>query len=286
VFTGGPPDGVPLVLHHGTPSCGMLYRGWVEACAERGVRLVGFSRPGYGRSDRLEGRTMRDVVPDVEALAAALGFDRFYVLGHSGGGAHALACAAVMPERVLAAATVAGAAPHDAEGLDWLAGQEEENVEEWQAALAGGETLQKLLEDWAAEMLGEADDVASDEPASEEGVESLGSLVSDADRASITPETAAFAAERRKHTLSSGIWGWFDDDIAETKPWGFEPSDIQVPVTVWHGGQDRFVPPAHGQWLVDAMPGARAQFRPNEGHFSLVDTKFHELVEDLLANTS
>ena len=279
-FTGGPPDGVPLVLHHGTPSCGMLYRGWVEACAERGVKLIGFSRPAYGRSDRLEGRTVSDVVPDVEALADALGFDRFYVLGHSGGGAHALACAARLPERVLAAATVAGAAPHDAEGLDWLAGQEDENVEEWNAALAGGETLRQLLEDWAAEMLSEAE-----EPAANEGVESLGSLVSDADRASITPETAAFAAARRKHTLSAGIWGWFDDDIAETKPWGFELGDMRVPVSVWHGGQDRFVPPAHGEWLVDAIPAATARFRPDEGHFSLMDTKFHELVEDLLANS-
>ena len=279
-FTGGPPDGVPLVLHHGTPSCGMLYRGWVEACAERGVKLIGFSRPAYGRSDRLEGRTVSDVVPDVEALADALGFDRFYVLGHSGGGAHALACAARLPERVLAAATVAGAAPHNAEGLDWLAGQEDENVEEWNAALAGGETLRQLLEDWAAEMLSEAE-----EPAANEGVESLGSLVSDADRASITPETAAFAAARRKHTLSAGIWGWFDDDIAETKPWGFELGDIRVPVSVWHGGQDRFVPPAHGEWLAEAIPSASPRFRPDEGHFSLMDTKFHELVGDLLANS-
>jgi pimeloyl-ACP methyl ester carboxylesterase len=279
VFVGGPAGGVPLVLHHGTPSCGMLYRGWVEACEERGVRLVGFSRPGYGRSERLEGRTVRDVVPDVEALAGELGLDRFYVLGHSGGGAHALACAALLPERVLGAATVAGAAPHGAEGLDWLEGQEEENVEEWHAALAGGDTLRRLLEEWAAEMLGEAD-----EPTSSEGAESLGSLVSDADRASITPQTAAFAAERRKHTLSNGIWGWFDDDIAETKPWGFEVAEIHVPVTVWHGGQDRFVPPAHGEWLAQAIPGARTQFRPDEGHFSLVDTKFHELVEDMLAS--
>jgi pimeloyl-ACP methyl ester carboxylesterase len=258
----------------------MLYRGWVDACAERGVRLVGYSRPGYGESDRREGRTMTDCVEDVAAVAEALGFDRFYVLGHSGGGPRALACAALLPDRVLAAATVAGPAPHYAPGLDWLAGQEEENVEEWHAALAGGETLRRLLEEWAAEMLDE-----SDEPAGSDGVESFESMVSDADRASITPATKAFAAERRGHTLSAGIWGWFDDDIAETLPWGFDLGEIEVPVTVWHGAQDRFVPPAHGEWLANAIRGARLELRPDEGHFSMVDAKFHELVDDLLANS-
>jgi pimeloyl-ACP methyl ester carboxylesterase len=280
-FVGGPADGVPLILCHGTPGCGMLYRGWVEACAERGVRLVGYSRPGYGRSSRQEGRTVSDCCADVECVADELGFDRFFVLGHSGGGAHALACAALLPERVLAAATVAGAAPHDAPGLDWLAGQEEENVREWNAALAGGDTLRVLLEEWAAEML----DESAEEPASSDAVDSFDSMVSDADRASITPETSAFAAERRKHALSTGIWGWFDDDIAETQPWGFDVSEISVPVTVWHGAQDRFVPPSHSEWLAGAIPGARTELRSDEGHFSIVETKFHELVEDLLANS-
>jgi pimeloyl-ACP methyl ester carboxylesterase len=279
-FVGGPADGVPLILCHGTPSCGMLYRGWVDAAAERGVRLIGYSRPGYGRSTRQEGRTVGDCCADVECVADELDLDRFLVLGHSGGGAHALACAALLPERVLAAATVAGAAPAYAAGLNWLAGQEEENVEEWKAALEGGRTLRVLLEAWAGEMLDESDDAASPD-----ALESFDSMVSDADRESITPETSAFAAERRKHSLSTGIWGWFDDDIAETKPWGFDVSQIEVPVSVWHGGQDRFVPPAHGEWLASAIPGARAQFRADEGHFSIVDTKFGDLVEDLLANS-
>jgi pimeloyl-ACP methyl ester carboxylesterase len=260
----------------------MLYRGWVDACAERGVRLVGYSRPGYGTSDRQEGRTVSDCVFDVEAVAGELGFDRFFVLGHSGGGQHALACAALLPERVLAAATVGAPAPHYAPGLDWLAGQDEENVEEWQAALVGGETLRNLLDDWAAEMLDDSEEPASSDDAE---ADAFDSMVSDADRASITPETKAFAAERRKHTLSGGIWGWFDDDIAETKPWGFDVGEIQVPVTVWHGAQDRFVPPAHGEWLATAIPGALAQFRTDEGHFSIVDSKFDELVDDLLANS-
>ena len=283
VFAGGHDGGVPLIWNHGTPSCGMLYRGWVEACASRGLRLVGYSRPGYGESDRHEGRSVADCARDVAAVADALAADRFYVAGHSGGGSHALACAALLGDRVLAAAVIAAAAPRDAGGLDWLAGQGEENVEEFEAALAGGETLRTLLEEWRAEMLGESSEAASEAPAAEDAAAALGSLVSDADRAAITPETSAFAAARREHALRPGIWGWFDDDLTETKPWGFELDQITCPVAVWHGGQDRFVPFAHGRWLAANIPGASARLLEGERHFSIVDLKFDRVVDNLVA---
>jgi pimeloyl-ACP methyl ester carboxylesterase len=279
VFVAGPAGGVPLILHHGTPSSGLLYRGWVDACAERGVRLVGYSRPGYGGSSRHPGRDVADCVGDVVAVGAVLASDRFYVAGHSGGGPHALACAALLGDRVLGAATIGAPAPWGAPGLDWLAGQGEENVEEFEAARAGGDTLRELLEAWRAEMLGESQLA---EPASEDPVAALGSLVSDADRAAITPETSAFAARRRRHALGDGIWGWYDDDLTETKPWGFDLTQIRVPVTVWHGGQDRFVPVAHGRWLATTIPGARARLLDDEGHFSIVDLRFARVVDDLL----
>jgi len=277
VFTAGPADGPAVLLLHGTPSCGMLFDGWVEACAARGVRLVGYSRPGYGASTRHAGRSVADCAADVTVVATALGLRDLCLVGHSGGGSHALACAALLPDRVRAAAVIAGAAPRDAEGLDWLAGQGEENVQEWRAALAGGERLRALLERWREEMLDGSDDDAG------EGTESLGSLVSDADRASITPETAAFAAVRRRHALAPGIWGWYDDDLTETKHWGFELRSICVPVAVWHGGQDGFVPYAHGEWLAANVPGAVPRLDPAEGHFSIVDRRFGDVVGDLLA---
>ena len=280
VFAAAPVGGDALILLHGTPSCGMLYRGWIDACAARGVRLVGYSRPGYGRSTRQEGRSVADCAGDVATVADALGAARFYVAGHSGGGAHALACAALLPDRVIAAATIAGAAPRDADGLDWLAGQGEENVEEFQAALEGGDRLRALLEQWRDEMLGDAQAPAGGE---DDPTAALGSLVSDADRAAITPETSAFATRRRRHALAPGIWGWFDDDITETRPWGFELADIRVPTTVWHGGQDRFVPFAQGQWLAANVPGATARLIREEGHFSIIDMRFDRVVDDLLA---
>ncbi len=280
VFAAAPASGTPLLLCHGTPSSGMLYRGWSEICSARGIRLVGYSRPGYGASTRHPGRSVADCVQDVSAIATALGAERFYVVGHSGGGAHALACAALLPERVLATAVIAGAAPRNAHGLDWFAGQLPENVHEFEAALLGGETLRVLLEDWRSEMLGGSGEPGNESDDAAAGVESF---ISAADRAASTPETSAFAAARRDHALQPGIWGWYDDDLTETKPWGFDPTEIGSPVAVWHGGQDLFVPFAHGRWLADNIPGARAHLLPEEGHFSIVELRWHEVVDDLMS---
>jgi pimeloyl-ACP methyl ester carboxylesterase len=275
-----PGPGVPLILCHGTPGCGMLADDWSAACAARGLRLVGYSRPGYGESTRFPGRSVADAVADVEAVASALGAERFYVLGHSGGGSHALACAALLPRRVIATAVIAAAAPRSAAGLDWFAGQLEENIAEFRAAEAGGEALRVLLEEWRTEMLAGPDDGEADPTAA------LASFISAADRASITPASAAFAASRQRHALAPGIWGWYDDDLTETRCWGFEPASIAGPVAVWHGGQDLFVPQGHGRWLASTIPGARVHLLVDEGHFSLFGQRFGLVLDDLVSLAS
>lgn len=278
VFSAGPPDGVAVLMNHGTPGCGMLFSGWVEEAASRGLRLVGYSRPGYGESYRYEGRVVADCAWDVAAVADAARADRFYVTGHSGGGSHALACAALLPERVIAVATIAAAAPHDAPGLDWLAGQHAVNLEEYEAALAGGETLRSLLEGVRADLLDESEDSASSSEDEDEQ-----SFFSAADEASITETSSAFARERRRHALALGVWGWFDDDIAEVRPWGFEVDSIAVPVAIWHGGEDRLVPFAHGEWLAANVPGASPRLLPSEGHISIVESCFGEVLYHLVS---
>jgi pimeloyl-ACP methyl ester carboxylesterase len=278
IFAAGDPDAVPVVMNHGTPGCGMLFSGWVEEAASRGLRLVGYSRPGYGESDRREGRVVAYCASDVAAAADAVGADRFYVAGHSGGGSHALACAALLPERVIAVATVAAPVPQDAPGLDWLAGQHPVNVEEYEASLAGGETLRSLLEGVRADLLGELDEGSG--PEDDDDGESFFSA---ADEASITEAGSAFARERRRHALAPGIWGWFDDNIAEVTPWGFDLDSIAVPVAIWHGGEDRLVPFAHGEWLAAHVPGASPRLLPGEGHISIIESRFGEVVDDLLA---
>lgn len=270
----GPEDGVVLVSHHGTPSTGRPFRPYVEASAERGLRLVTYTRPGYAASTRVPGRSVADCAADTARIADHLGADRFYTIGQSGGGPHALACAALLPERVISCATTAGVGPWGADGLDFLAGMADENVREFSAALAGADELCAYLERDAVSLRdATADDLA----------EALGGLVSPVDVAALTGEVAEHSMAMLHEAISTGIWGWFDDDVAFTRPWGFALADIRVPVTVWQGAQDRMVPFAHGEWLAANIPTAKARLLDDEGHLSLVVGSFPQILDDLMA---
>jgi pimeloyl-ACP methyl ester carboxylesterase len=273
VSLSGPDGGTPLVYHDGTPSGGRPYGRFVAAAAARGLRLLSYARPGYASSTRQPGRRVADCAADVAALLDHLGADLCYTAGASGGGPHALACAALLPDRVLACATIAGAAPFDAEGLDPVEGMGEENVKEYGAAMAGPEQLEAYIE-------GEARAYAT--VTGGQVADALGGLVSQVDRAALSGDFADHVAASFRQALSNGIWGWFDDDLAFARPWGFELDGLRVPVTVWQGGQDRMVPFAHGEWLAAHLPGARAMLLPSEGHLSIAVAKFGEVVDDLL----
>ena len=273
VYTGGPVDGVALLFHNGTPSSGRLYRPFAAAAAKRGLRMVSFSRAGYGGSDRNAGRSVADVIPDTVAVLDRLGAERFYALGWSGGGPHALACAALLRDRLVAAATVGSLAPYGAKGLDWLAGMGDQNVVAFRAAVAGGTSLRAILEAAApsfATITG--DGVAS----------SLATLASNVDRAAMTGEAAGWLAEVFRESVRNGIWGWYDEELALVHPWGFELIDIAVPVSIWQGTQDHFTPYAHGEWLAAHIPTARPHLLVDEGHLSLGVDSFGLILDDLL----
>jgi pimeloyl-ACP methyl ester carboxylesterase len=275
VDVAGPDGGTPLVVHHGTPGDKTQYPPFAEAAAARGLRYVSASRPGYGGSSRQPGRAVADCAADTAAVLDHLGARHCYTVGASGGGPHALACAALLPDRVHACATVAGLAPYGAEGLDFLAEMGRENHEEFGAALAGPTQLQAYLESQARTLA----QVTAGQLA-----EALGDLVSAVDVAALTGGFAAYLAESVHGAVGGGVWGWFDDDMAFTRPWGFALDDIAVPVVVWQGGQDRMVPFAHGRWLAARLPSARARLLPAEGHLSIVVAKFGEVVDELLAS--
>ena len=193
-------------------------------------------------------------------------------MGGSGGGPHSIACAALLPDRVIAAASIASPAPVDADGLDWTAGMGQENVEELAASQAGDAELEAFLEALLEQLVGVSD---------EQVIAALGDLVSDVDRRALTGELAEFIVRETNHALSNGVWGWFDDDRAFLGDWGFDLTDVRAPLSVWHGGQDRFVPPAHGEWLA-AYLGADAHLRPDDGHLSLALTSYGEILDTLL----
>jgi pimeloyl-ACP methyl ester carboxylesterase len=258
----GDPDGFPVLALHGTP--GSRLNRWPDEDLYRraGVCLVTHDRAGYGRSDRRHGRRVADDADDVVVLADHLGFERFGVTGASGGGPHALACAALLPERVVRASCVVGAAPLGSPGLEreeWLAGQDPENVKEFGWAMAGEDVLYPELERELAET---AARVAVD-PSTVFGNFEL----SDADRTQVArPEHMQIVRESITELAATGVAGWVDDDLAFVKPWGFAVDQITVPVLVRYGATDVFVPPAHGEWLAANVPGCVVKIDDTSGH--------------------
>ncbi len=263
-----------MVFHNGTPGAAVRYPHLINAARAAGVRLVSYSRPGYGDSTPRPGRSVADAAADVAAILDSFGVQTFLAIGWSGGGPHALACAALLPDRCRASCSLAGVAPYGAEGLDWMGGMGPENVEEFGAAIAGEAVLGPELERWREQLV----DIQGAHVAS-----SLGGLVTDVDKRALTGEFAEGVAASFRRGVLRGVVGWRDDDLAFTRDWGFDLSQINRPVAVWQGGEDRMVPFTHGQWLAAHIPGARVHLYPNEGHLSLAVAAIDRIVADLVA---
>jgi pimeloyl-ACP methyl ester carboxylesterase len=268
VLDAGAESGPAVFVSHGTPGSGLLWREAIEDAEARGMRLLAYDRPGYGGSDPHPGRKVADAAGDVAALADALGIERFAVEGGSGGGPHALACAALLPDRLVGAACLAGVAPYPAEGLDWLAGMGEDNVREFSAVLAGRDELEGFVKAMAGEMLSAEPDALA---------EALRTLCSPVDAAVLTGEFAEYLLAAVRRAVGESIEGWIEDDFAFVSPWGFELEDIQVPVQLLHGAEDRFVPIAHGRWLAERIPGVEAHLSDDDGHLTIQISRIGEV---------
>lgn len=269
----GPVDAVPLVFHHGTPGSKIATHHLTRAVLARGLRLVTYSRAGYGGSTRRVGRRVVDVVEDIAAVLDHLGAERCLVAGESGGGPHTLATAARLSGRVAGALCIAGVAPYEAEGLDFLAGMGEQNIEEFGLALRGDSDLRPYLERDAVELRG------TDGPGI---VTALQTLLPDVDRAVLTHQYGQDLADSLTEGLRTGVDGWLDDDLAFTAPWGFELDEIAVPVFLWQGREDLMVPFAHGQWLAERISGVRAHLLDGQGHLSIAAGSIDALLDELI----
>jgi pimeloyl-ACP methyl ester carboxylesterase len=270
----GDSHGRPVFVLHGSPGSRFFWETQIRDATQRGIRLIGYDRPGYGGSTAKPGLCVADGPADVEAIANELGLDRFAVWGYSGGGPFALASAALLPDRVVAAASTASPAPYPAEGIDYFAGMGESNVSDWKLMMSDQAAWEKKAAEDRAGML---------DATPRQLTEYLSSLLSDVDRGALTTEVAEFLSRQGKEGLKSGVQGWRDDGLAGAKPWGFELSSIRVPFQLWHGGSDRFVPFAHGEWLAAHLPRAEAHLEQNEGHISLIFNRFpsiHQWLHD------
>jgi pimeloyl-ACP methyl ester carboxylesterase len=274
VLEAGRAVGVPVFALHGTPGSRLLYPAWVQDAESRGIRLISYDRPGYGGSAPQPERTVASAAQDVAAIARDLNLSRLAVWGISGGGPHALACAALLPELVAAAASLASPAPYADEQLDWMAGMGKENIAEFGAAIEGRGAIGPFVE--AA-----AQDMSRSSP--ESLAQALGSLLSPVDAAAVTGDLAIYLVEGMQEGIRARRDGWMDDDLAFVKAWGFDPTQIRIPLLLVHGAQDKMVPFAHGECLAGKLPGAEARWLPEEGHLSLMVNQVAGVHEWLLS---
>jgi pimeloyl-ACP methyl ester carboxylesterase len=256
----GDPSGYPVFSLHGTPGSRLARHYDEGAYVEAEARVITYDRPGYGGSDRQRGRSVVDCVADVASLADALGLDDFAVIGGSGGGPHALAVAARLPERVSKVTCAVGIVPYDTPGFDFVDGMDPNNVKELGWALEGEGVLSRELEREAAEML---------ERVSVDPSKIIGDDwdLSEADRAELArPERHGVIRESVSASFANGVWGWVDDDLCFVSPWGFDVSEIQVPARVIYGASDVLVPHKHGEWLARNVPRAEVVIEEDKGH--------------------
>ncbi len=244
--TGGVDRRPVVVWHHGTPNVGAPPRPLFEASERLGLRWVSYDRPGYGGSSPRPGRDVASAAADVGAVADALGLDRFAVLGHSGGGPHALACAALLPDRVAAVVSVSGLAPYGADGLDWFAGMSDAGAASLRAAVAGRTTK----EAFEAESNGFAEFTPADQAALE--------------------GPWSWFIEVVRPAVAAGPAPLIDDDLALVAPWGFDPAQVAAPTLLVHGGDDRIIPSSHSTWLAARCPSSQLRLYPDDGHVSVL----------------
>ena len=261
-----------IVFHHGTPAHATIWKRWLEYLEARNVFAISYSRAGYGQSSRDIGRSVIDVADDIDQTLEHFGVKSFVSIGASGGGPHALADSTNAKCRGII--TLAGVGAYGQSDLEFVAGMGVENYEEFGAAVTGIETLTSWME---------ANAGSHTYVTGKEIIAAFGGLISQPDKDLLTAEYAEEIATQMRLALSSGYFGWFDDDLAFVRGWGFDLSKISQPVSIWQGDQDFMVPAAHGSWLQSKIPGSELVLQSGEGHLSLKEHCKDEIIETALA---
>jgi len=241
-----------------------------------GVRLIGYDRPGYGESTRQQGRSVVDAAADVEDIANDLGLDEFAVVGRSGGGPHALACAARLPHLVKKVALLVTLGPSDADDLDWYQGMGGWNNREYRM-------IDRDDSGSLSAIVRRAEKIRADP---EELLRSLENDLSEQDRRIVDDiEMRELLMGTYEEALKNGAQGWLDDVVAFRRPWGFDPDEIKAPALFWHGADDGFSPVEHTRWLADRVPQSERWIENNASHFSAFEV-FPTILAWIVGNTT
>jgi pimeloyl-ACP methyl ester carboxylesterase len=254
----GDPRGGPLLYFHGWPGSRIEGRLGDEAAKASGVRLIAIDRPGMGLSDFQPGRTLIDWPADVVQVAAALGLDHFSVLGISGGGPYAAACAWRLADRLVGTGIVSGLAPVDVPGV--IAGMGRWNRLSFQMVGRLAVLRRALMAATAVSVARRPDSVLQRGVTAAVDKEYLGRQEVRRNLADSLSE--AFRGGSRGPAWEMGLYA---------RPWGFRLEEIRTPVHVWHGEDDANAPVAMGRYLATSVPESRARFYPGEGHLHFVD---------------
>lgn len=255
----GDPVGRPVFYCHGFPASRLEGRIIDTAAKRHRARIIAADRPGYGRSHFQSGRRLTDWPDDLWQLADGLGIERFAVLGISGGGPYALACAWKHGERVIAVSVVCGLGPVYQEwavrAMRWPArlGFRLDRHQHWLLNLVYGGLVARILR-WRPELIRALLTVGAPET----------------DRAVLArPDISRCVLDASREALRQGPRAVLQDFVLYANAWGFPFQQIARPVDIWQGGADATVPPSHAQFLAEALPQALLRLLPEEGHFSL-----------------
>jgi len=268
----GDASGWPVFYCHGFPGSRLEVLLADRIAAQKGIRLIGVDRPGYGLSDDCPGHSLGDWADDVAELADRLGIARFSVLGASGGGPYAVACACRLRDRLLAVGIVCGLAPITVRGT--LRGMTGFNRFGLRLAAAAPLLVKPFFLPIAALLKHRPQWVLS----------SIARRAGQPDRRVLSrPEIRETMCGSFREAMRMGLFGAVRDAVLYSRAWGLHLSEVTLPVNLWHGEKDRIVPPAMGRWLAASIPGCRARFYAEEAHFSLIMNRMDAIIDHIRA---
>jgi len=262
----GERQGKPVFYFHGFPGSHLEAKIAETMAKDSRVRFIGIDRPGFGLSDFKLKRKLADWPNDVTELADSLGIDQFSILGVSGGGPYAAACAHQMPDRLISVGIVCGMGPVDVPHI----------MDQMVSIYRQGLRLTRRFPKIVTALYPFSSFFFRNYP--ERMLSILSAKVAGPDKIALKNNELikVLSASFREAFRNSLLWP-ATDVVLYSRPWGFSLDDIRIKVHLWHGEMDKVVPPAMGHYLANTIPDCRATFYPDEGHFSIILNRLHEI---------